>query len=74
MNELKKKSCLKRNVSRKKKKVRFSRFNQIYIIPNRDQLKLLEYDPLVLDKEILINKEKKGRFVISTIEDNSEKT
>jgi hypothetical protein len=71
-NELK--SCLNRTASRKKK-VRFSRFNQIYIIPNRDQLKLLENDPLTFDKEVLIiNQEKKGRFTISTIEDNSEKT
>jgi len=63
--------------SKKKKKVRFSEFNQVYIIPNRDQLKLLEYDPLEydpLDKKILLNKEKRGRFVVSTFEDNSEKT
>ena len=73
MNELKKKSCLKR--IRKKKKVRFSRFNQIYTIPNRDQLKLLENDPFTFDKEVLIiNEEKKGRFMVSIIEDNSEKT
>ena len=58
---------------KKKKKVTFSKFNSVFIIPNRDQLKLLEYDPLVLDNKILINK-KRGRFVVSTIEDNSEKT
>jgi|ETNmetMinimDraft_8_1059916.scaffolds.fasta_scaffold1033881_1 hypothetical protein len=62
------------NKLQKKKKVTFSEFNRVYIIPNRYQLKLLEYDPLALDKEILINKEKKKRFVVSTIEDNSEKT
>jgi hypothetical protein len=72
-NELK--SCLNRTASRKKK-VRFSLFNQIYIIPNRDQLKLLKNDPLTFDKEVvfLVNQEKKGRFMVSIIEDNSEKT
>lgn len=55
------------NKLQKKKKVTFSEFNRVYIIPNRDQIKLLEYDPLVLNK-------KKGRFMISTFEYNSEKT
>jgi len=61
------------NEKKKKKKVTFSEFNQVFIIPNRDQLKLLEYDPLTFDKGV-INQKKKGRFIISIIEDNSEKT
>ncbi len=55
---------------KKKKKVRFSNFNQIFIIPNRIQLKLLEYDPFA-EKNF---KEKKGKFTITKIEDDSEKT
>lgn len=83
MNNNKLRSCLKRTA--KKKKVEFSKFNRIYIIPNRDQLKLLENDPLTFDKKIVINQEQKrkfevinqehkGRFVVSIIEDNFEKT
>lgn len=58
------------NDVKKKKKVRFSIFDQIFIIPNRIQLKLLEYDPF--DEKNF--EEKKGRFIITKIEDDSEKT
>jgi hypothetical protein len=61
---------------KKKKKVRFSEFVQVFIIPNRDQLKLLENDPFTDDKEkkvIFPFKERKGRFTITSLDD-SEKT
>ena len=54
--------------NKKKKVVTFSKYNQVFIIPNRDQLKLLKYDPL---SEVDV--EKYGRFTIQLIEDNFEK-
>jgi hypothetical protein len=55
-------------IIKKKKTVTFSRFNQVFIIPNRDQLKLLQYDPLD------VNTRKSGRFtIIQLTEDNFEK-
>lgn len=55
-------------LNNKKKKVRFSDINQIFIIPNRIQLKLLEYDPF--DDKYL---KKKRIFIVTKIEDDSEK-
>jgi len=52
---------------KKKKKVTFSKYVQIFIIPNRDQLKLLKNDPLSS-----INKEKKGRFTITSLDDSGK--
>jgi|ETNmetMinimDraft_8_1059916.scaffolds.fasta_scaffold78349_2 hypothetical protein len=54
---------------KKKKKVRFSEFVQVFIIPNRDQLKLLENDPFTDNKE---KKEKKGRFTITSLDDSGK--
>jgi len=58
-------------VVKKKKVVTFSNFNQVFIIPNRDQLKILQYDYFNINTgkkdPFDINNGKYGRFNVTKL-------